>query len=125
MGVQNRTTGAARAFVEKLLGGPVREQESTVSTNLTVVSLIGNNPDRVALVLVNVAGQDAYISLAPTPSAAYGILITANGGSFSIDCTEDFTLPARQWFFSSSASATTLYVLEFISETVTPASEAA
>jgi hypothetical protein len=106
--------GAALAYAERELGGPVAELESVVATGASPVSLCGNNPDGVELVLVNLGANPVFIGLTPQVSAAMGITLNASGGSVSMNVLNDATLPAREWFGISPAGASTIYVLRLV-----------
>lgn len=118
-----RTTGAARWFTDQQLGGPALEKESSVNVLSTLSVVIGSNPDRVGLIMINQGAQDAFIALTPAVSTSFGIKLFANGGSVTMQVRDDFTLPSRQWYGFGNGGAVSIYVLEQISETVTPASE--
>lgn len=124
MATVERNLGAARYFTEQQLGGPTRENESNPTAGVTQTSAVGNNGDRVGLIIVNQGANDVFIALA-APSATNGIRLSASGGNVSMNVRDDFTLPARQWFMIAPTGSSAVYVLEEISETKTAASELA
>jgi hypothetical protein len=108
-------TSAALLFTEQELGGPCTEVESDVAVlQSTLTSICLGNGDRVGLVLMNVANNDAYISTNPLTTQPNGILISANGGAITLTVRDDFTLPARQWFAFAPAGLTQVHVLEIV-----------
>lgn len=106
--------GACLAFTEDLLGGPVNELESNVTTGASVVQAVGGNGDRVGLLFVNQGSNDAFIAVGPNPGATNGIRLTQAGGSASFNVRDDYTLPSRNWFVVSPAGASNVYVLEIV-----------
>jgi len=106
--------GAALAYTQQLLGGPVFEQDSSVTTSANIQQLVPGNGDRVALVIINTGSNDAMIWLDSTISSTVGIRIAASGGSVTMEVTEDFTLPSRQWFCLQINGATPLAVIELV-----------
>lgn len=107
-------------YTEKVLGGPVVENESFVALTTFPSQIIGGNPDRVGLVISNFGNSD--LRLAPTSAGVVlgGITVPANGGSVSINIRDDFTLPSRTWFGAGATANTNLYVLEYVRFTLNP-----
>lgn len=105
-------TGAALQFCIDAFGGPVVENDSapTVQANATVI--VDGNGDRVALIILNQSATDVYIHFDPAVSTTNGILLSAKGGSVSMDVTRDFTFPSRRWYGIGNGGAAQLTVLE-------------
>jgi hypothetical protein len=106
--------GAAIEYTEKLLGGPVVENESYVSIGTSLTVAIDGAGDRVGLVIVNQAITDVYIGTRPDISATQCIRLTGNGGSITLNVHDDFTLPTRRWYAISATGTVILYVLEIL-----------
>jgi hypothetical protein len=119
----NFVKSALRAFIEAEFGGPTTEQESYVALpgGAVFTLLVPNNAERISLTFVNVAVNDAAITLNATGSTG-GIHLTASGGAVSFNIRDDATLPGRLWYGFSSA-ASNLYVLEVIRSIYTPVAE--
>lgn len=113
MDTRKVSKGAAMTYTEAALGGPVNEQESTNFAGLPTLMVIGANPDRVGLVLVNAGATDCTVSTSPT-SAFGGIALAARGGSMTLTLKDDFTLCSRAWFGLTAGGNTAIYVLEYI-----------
>ena len=113
--------GAALDFTVKQLGGLVLEQESNPSISTSPVVVVPNNPDRVALVMVNLGAGNVFVSLANVPSASAGIFLGASGGSVTLNVRDDMTLPSRQWSAICPAGGpSVLEVIEYIRQVEIP-----
>lgn len=119
----SRLLGAARAYTEQVLGGPINEIESNPTQGVAAASLLLGNADRVGLLFVNLGANDVFIAISSAVATTFGIRLTANGGNASFDVTEDFTLPTRQWFGIASGGSSAVYILEVVRQQFTPASE--
>lgn len=107
------SVGAALEYAKKTLGGPLVENESVVSVDVTPVTIAKGNGDRVALVIVNLGPVNVFVVMTGTPSAARGIQLAANGGNMSMTVIYDFTLPTREFNAAASAGGpANVYVLE-------------
>lgn len=111
-----RTTGAARWWTENQFGGPTRENETNPLIGTTATRVIGNNPDRVGLIIVNLGANDVYIALNNSVSTTNGIKLPAAGGNVTMTVRDDFTLPAREWDGIGNGGTSLLYVLEEIQD---------
>lgn len=103
--------GAAAEFVEKELGGPTTETEDVVSVGVSVTAVLGNDPERVSVVLVNLSANVIFIGFDEAVGAARGIRLAAGGGSASWNVREDYTLPLRAVFALATGANSNLYVL--------------
>jgi len=113
--------GACLEYAQRVLGGPLVENDSNPSIpNATVTVVVDGNGDRVALVIINTGTNDAYVSIDPNITAPNGIKIANSGGSFTIDVTEDFTLPSRRWYGWCPTGTTQFFVLEMIRFALAP-----
>ena len=110
------TFGAALTWVQKEYGYLINEVESFPGSPSTPPTspFVPNNGDRLALAVVNIGISNVYIGLSAGVSGGNGILLVANGGSFTIDVRRDMTLPSRAWWTVSSGTPNPLYVLELI-----------
>ena len=114
-----RTTGAARYWAEKFLGGPTREQESNPQVNTTLTTIVGNNPDRVGLVIVNNSTLEVFAGFSSSVVGINsGIPLQAGGGAITLNLTDDMTWITREWVGVCPGGFAVLYVLELISDVV-------
>lgn len=112
---QGFSTSAALLFTEQELGGPCTEIESLIVVPTTPgIVLAGGNGDRVGLIIMNLGGNDIFLSLQGVASSSNGMRITNTGGSVSLTVRDDFTLTSRQWSACTSGSTSLVYVLEII-----------
>jgi hypothetical protein len=106
--------GAALQHLQAKFGGIFAEFEHNANITVAVSQPIGNNADRLALLIVNTGANPVTLSTSPTMTAVQGFVLGAGGGSVSMDVDEDFTLVTRDLFALSSAGNTTIYILELI-----------
>jgi hypothetical protein len=105
--------GAARAYTEQILGGPVSEEETTISVGASLTTLLGNRGDRVGAVLVNMGTGTVFMAPTNAVSSTRGVPLGQNG-SISLILPYDFTLVARQWNAVSDAGGPyNVYVIEY------------
>lgn len=109
-----RLSGAAREYLAEKFGGVFTELESSPSSAIVAASVVGNNPDRLGLLIENLGANTVFLSLAPNPSSTKGMALAPNGGSVSLTVDEDFTLVTRQFFAASPGGASQLYVSEMV-----------
>ena len=103
--------GAAAEYVAKRYYGGMGEREKTESIGTTSSEVIGNDPERVSILLVNLSGNTMYIGLEAGVSSTNGILLAANGGSYQVDVEEDLLFPIRAHHAIAAGASSTLYVL--------------
>ena len=103
--------GAAAEYVAKRYMGGMGEREKTVTVGTTSVEVIGNDPERVSLLLVNLSGNTMYIGLEAGVSSSNGILLAANGGTYQVDVEEDLLFPIRAHHAIAAGASSTMYVL--------------
>lgn len=108
--------GAALTYLRKKFGGNFREQESTPVIGAAAAQIVGNNPDRLAVLIVVLGANSLFAGLLPNVTANSGIQVAPNGGSLSMIVDEDFTFTTRQLFGVAPGGNTQLYVLELIRE---------
>jgi|TARA_B110000211_G_C14063417_1_gene546631 hypothetical protein len=106
-----RLYGAAAEFMATKYLGQMSEDDTVVTVGTAATSLIGGDPDRLTLLIVNLSGNTAYIGINNDVSAANGIRLGATGGSVSFDANEDGMIPTREIFALGAGAGTNLYVL--------------
>ena len=103
--------GAVPAYITKEYAGAFSEHETTISVQTTVTKLLDNDPERPALLMVNLGANDVYVKPNNTPGVEAGILLAAFGGSISLTVHDDLTLPARNWYGIADTAASDVYVV--------------
>lgn len=109
--------GAALVLAERMYGGALNEDERNPLVGTGVTELLGGDPERVLVFILNLSSQSLYIGLRQTVNPTNGILLSSTGGSVSFNAVEDGTLPTRQFFVFSPAVDMQLYVLTLRRET--------
>lgn len=106
--------GAALEYLRQKFGGVFAELESAPSMAVATSSAVGNNPDRLGLLIMNLGSSSVTLGLKQPLVNGAGVIIAANGGAMSLNVDEDFTLVTREWFGNVSAGTSALYVLEIV-----------
>lgn len=109
--------GAAMLLAMRQFGGALNEDERNPSVGTVVEELLGGDPERVLVFVLNLSANSVHVGLRETVSATNGILLAASGGNVSFNAVEDGTLPTRQFFVVAAAAASQLYVLTLRRET--------
>jgi hypothetical protein len=73
------------------------------------VIIFKNNPRRIGLVVMNLSTNGIYVRPQMEASATAGIALVAGGGSLSMNCIEDFHLPALEWHAVASGGGSAIY----------------
>lgn len=84
---------------------------STILTTRT--KLLGANPNRLAMLIVNLGENAVHVLPHPAVATDKSILLTANGGNVSMHYKEDFILPTYEWYGIATA-ITNCLVMEVI-----------
>ena len=98
-------------------GGALNEDERNPSVGVVIEELLGGDPERVLVFVLNLSANSVYVGLRETVSATNGILLAASGGNVSFNAVEDGTLPTRQFFVVAAGANSQLYVLTLRRET--------
>lgn len=106
--------GAARRYLASKFGGLFAELESVATVGVAAATLVGNNPDRLALLVIGLGANNVFLGLQQNVSASRGIQLAPNGGSVAMIVDEDFTLPTRELFAIAPGGNTAVYVLELV-----------
>lgn len=97
---------AARQF-----GGALNEDERNPIIGVTAEELLGADPERVLIFVLNLSPNSVYMGLRQTVSSTNGILLASNGGGVSFNAVDDGTIPTRQFFVVAGGAGSQLYVL--------------
>lgn len=89
---------------------------SPTSGNNASVATLGNNPNRVGLVIVNLDSANVFTcpDSAGAASATNGILLAPNGGNVTVRVDEDGPLSEFGWNTFCATKAAQLFVIEII-----------
>lgn len=107
-----RYSSPANVFSTNRFGGPtaIRSQDLTVGTSPQ--QLISPNPNRVQLVLINRSSSDIYVLPEPGVSSTYGLVLSADGGSFKMDVEADGSAVCTELHFVGPSAGLHVTFLE-------------
>lgn len=103
--------GAALEYLRKEFGGDFEESEVTGLATQAGVQIVPFDPERVSLTIINLDVVALWIRPNPYPTSNANITLVANGGSFTINAKDDFTLTTRAWFGAGSTASALFYSL--------------
>lgn len=109
--------GAAAEFVASNFGGGFVVRDNVIAVGLVPVVVAPNDPDRVALVVVNIGAVAVTINYRENITLNQGIVLLDNGSTYSVNVRDDAILPAWMHAALSSGVGSTLFVVEIIRET--------
>lgn len=104
--------GAAAEFLRERYKGELTEDETSVTVGTAVSTVIGSNPDRLGLLILNLSANTVYVSIDNSVSATNGIRLGANGGSVSLNVTDDGMIQTRTWYGLATGAGSSVYVLD-------------
>lgn len=104
-------------LVDERFGVLTRTNENPESAvvNIAETLLLRANPNRLALVIINLSANTVFVKPREGVSATAGIALAAGVGSLSVTMEDDFTLAALDWFGTSAVDAQAVFVLEILS----------
>lgn len=108
--------GPLSAAIEREIGVPTepRVNPATGSVGTSVVLIAGNNPNRFALLIINLGSAAVYIAPDNAVATTRGVRLAPSGGSISFNWREDFHIVGWQWFAIADAAAQNILVLEVV-----------
>jgi len=83
---------------------------------ITKTKFLSYNPRRISFVLINLSA--VFVTVAPDSevSLTRGIYLVPNGGTLSMIWTEDFEMPAMEWYGIANGAAADIYCLEVLTQ---------
>lgn len=94
-------------------------ETASIAESPAVTKFLSYNPRRISFVVINLSAvtilvaPDVDVQLAPTKR---GIYLVPNGGTLSMVWTEDFEMPAMEWFAIADGPAADIYCLEVLTQ---------
>jgi hypothetical protein len=85
---------------------------NNVPTN--VVTIMKNNPNRLAWILVNLGSTVILVAPLRAASATFGIQIPPNGGSIALLADEDFDMTGYEWTAISIGGGNQIFSIEVL-----------
>lgn len=93
-----------------------RTAQPLTGTAGAAVQILPNNPRRLALTIVNLSVNVAWVGLSNQVATDNGIWLTGNGGSVTLKWDTDFEMVAYEWWSISAAGGDQLHVMEVMIE---------
>lgn len=103
--------GCVAGYLFRKWGGRLAENTADPAIGTTAEELLGGDPERVSIVMMNLSANDVYISPRSEVSSTAGIRLPANGGSVTLDVDEDGVLVSRQWYAVATGAASQMFVV--------------
>jgi len=105
--------GALAEYVKKKYGVHTRSfpDPETVSCLTTVTEILRDNPDRLSFTIINLGGTSMFVAWDRGVGSTHGILVAANGGTFSLNADDDGELVGYAIFGISVTSANDIYTM--------------
>lgn len=100
----------------KQFGVKSRGKVSTVEvgTDLPATKIVGNNPNRVGLTIVNYSSTIKYVSFEQSMGLTQGVYLAPEGGSISLNWQYDFDIVGWGWYGVSAGAAGSVNIIEVI-----------
>lgn len=89
-------------------------QPKSIAVATSLTTILKNNPNRLAVIIINVGANNSYIGFDQNVSSTNGIFLAANGGSLSINYQQDLTLSQYEMNAISITAPSTFYVIELL-----------
>ena len=83
------------------------------SAGSTISQIVKDDPNRLALMVINLGSYDLFLAPDPQVSATRGIFVASAGGSWGVEWQEDYILPILGWY-AYAADTTDLLIIELI-----------
>jgi len=103
--------GAAAEFLRNRYAGELSEDESTTTIGTTVSEVVGSNPDRLGLLILNLSNNTVFVGIENNVSTTNGIRLGANGGSVAFNVTDDGMIQTRALYGIATGAGSQIYVL--------------
>ena len=92
---------------------------SQLAASPTKTKFLSYNPRRISFVLINLSAvsilvaPDVDVAIVPNKR---GIYLVPNGGTLSMVWTEDFEMPAMEWYGIADGGVAEIYCLEVLTQ---------
>ena len=80
----------------------------------SATQLLSNNPNRLALTIVNTSAAALYLHPNNQVTSSLGIVLTAAGGALALNWEDDFDLVGSEWWAIAPVAGATVEVLEVV-----------
>lgn len=110
----SQLNGIAAEWCAREYGGRFQATETPGTVGTTSARLVQNNPERVNLLVINLSVNTVYLRPISPATAAAGIVLAPNGGSFSTNMMDDLVLPSYAYHAIASGAASDVLVIEVV-----------
>ena len=104
-------SGAVEKLIAAEVGGQFVVEQGAVTLSTTLGTVLRNDPERAALLVVNTGATIARLTWERPGGASVSIPIAANGGSLSLNWRDDLVLPTYELLGDVGVGTTTLLTL--------------
>lgn len=103
--------GAVAEILATMFSGPVGVEEREEAPGSTPAEILGNDPERLAYLIVNTGSVVVRLSWKRGGTAADAVPLDADGGSLSVNVRDDYTLPTHAVLANADAGTGTLRII--------------
>ncbi|MDH5199606.1 MAG: hypothetical protein OEW93_01860 [Candidatus Bathyarchaeota archaeon] len=105
---------ATPRLVAEMFKGPTRPITNPVTDTVqtTATMILKNNPDRLAVLIVNLSANRGYLGFDRQVGPTRGIPVEASGGLVTMNWKEDAELVIQEVHAVNSVAAGTWYIVE-------------
>jgi hypothetical protein len=104
--------GIAAEFSARFYGGRFESLQRDVTAGVAAANIVQNNPERAALLIINLSVNTVVIRPGGGATLTSGIVLAPSGGSFSTVLLNDLVLPSYSYDAIASAAASELFIVE-------------
>lgn len=103
-------------LLEERLGLKTRPviNSQTAVVNIAATKIAADNPNRVALTVINLSAIQEYLMIDNQVSATRGIELDSNGGNLALNWEYDFELVSHEWWATAAADGSAVLVIEVV-----------
>ena len=102
---------ALQDFLLKEFGGPAEILSGVISVGTGITPLVGNDPDALALTIINVGANTVYVTPDNSAGTSRGIVLNSGGGAVSLIVRDDLTLPGYEWYGVTGTGSSDVYYI--------------
>ncbi len=93
-----------------------RDNPVTATVGLASQTLLRQNPNRVAFLVVNLSPNNVHIGPFGDVSSSKGILASPSGGNIVAHYREDFDIVGLEWFGIANVAGSAVLVIEWLTQ---------
>lgn len=86
------------------------------SLGTAVARVLGNNPNRVGFLFINLSTVNMYLAPLDVPTTTKAIIVGPGGGNLSAVWLEDFDLCGYEWNGLADAVASNYLAIEYVTQ---------